>query len=283
MIPPHPRRSTQPLRTLIRDRILSGPRRFALLPLLALAPFARADGDCQALVPPDGSWSFGSSELERGYWRAESFVLSEDAGLLTVAALQMHRSDAEGWHACQEDPLPLELRVHAAGGLHPGALLESRLVEARVAALDVGPYGVGWQPVELRIELDPPLAIHEGWLALQGAGDPGCLLLWGAGAGGDGFSRLERGSGWELTPYDLNFCLAAPTCPAPGDLQLRMGASAVRLEWAPVEGAVDYRVEVATEIDGVWATLQLTGGTTRWSGLPTGEQRLFYRVVAICP
>lgn len=236
----------------------------------------------QPLIGPAANWSFGSSEQARGYLRAESFSIQADASQLRFIGVQLRRGE-QGWSVCNEDPLLLELRVYAPGPFHPGSLLESRTVTALALPADLQ-FGSGWRAVEMFVELDPPLSVHDGWISVQGTTDPTCLLLWGAGSGGDGLSRLDRGRGWEVAPYDLNLCLEAAGCPEPASLQLQLTEFDVRLDWGPVPGAVDYRVEGATVLNGPWSSLGRTAGATHWTGLGSlTSDRRFFRVVAICP
>jgi hypothetical protein len=237
----------------------------------------------QPLIPADGPWSFGNSELSRGYWRAERVQLPAPATVLAFSVLQLTRPGGGGaWQPCAEDPQPLELRIHAVDGLHPGPLLESRQLLAQ-ATLEDTRYGNGWPTLRLEIPLDPPLEAGSVWLALSGSGDPDCMLLWGAGSGGDGFSRVDRGLGWELVPYDLNLELSTPTCEAPQQLALQWFGSWISLQWAAVPEAVDYRVEQAPEMIGPWTVLGHSQGATRWNLLGGTEERRFFRVVSICP
>jgi len=258
----------------------------SILPLLAAAALlaarpAAADGDCQPVRPPAAAWSFGTSELARGYLRAGSYQTAAPAHELRATVLLLAPPDDGAWQPCDEQGPTVTLRRYALDGLHPGALLETRTLDVELLPAGLV-YGGDWEARELRAELDPPLAAGQGWLSLQGGGDPGCLLLWSAGEDGDGMSRLQRGRGWEIASSDLSFCLLGAPCPAPASLALDVDGTALLLEWPASAGAADYRVEQADEMAGPWQPLAATGGQTRLSINAPLAPRRFYRVIAVC-
>ncbi|MDP2360004.1 MAG: hypothetical protein Q8O14_04525 [bacterium] len=244
-----------------------------MLPLAAVA-------QCQSVLPPTSEWVFGTTDEARGYLRAERFQAEGPVYSIQLGLLQMAH-DPDLWQPCLEFPQQVHVQIFADNEGWPGALLLDEYQNLPV--LQPGPtYGDVAPLALLTIELDPALGLRAGWLAVAGRGDPDCLLLWGSASGGDGISCLDRGEGWELVDYDLNFCLGWQPL-APPLLSLVMTASGAMLSWTEVVGATGY--QVWRSLDG-WSYQALGAPQTSTFLLDSDANQLEkanYRVRAILP
>lgn len=77
--------------------------------------------------------------------------------------------------------------------------------------------------VEYSAALPTCCALTNGWISIQGLGDPNCVFFWHTAAG-DGFSFYDWEESTEIFPFDFGFCLTGT--PTPGACCLPDGTCA---------------------------------------------------------
>lgn len=224
-----------------------------LLLLLAAGPI-RAAQDSQNIVSPQGNWAFATSEVSRSYLRSERITVSGELQQLQFNVLMLNH-DGYNWSACDESESMLRLQIHADSLGRPGNLLFNDLLPFVCESSDV--YYGGQLELHL-VSLPVPLAgVSDAWFSISGEGQPDCLLLWGKGYGGDNYSYLDRGLGWETVPYDLSYIATYQTIQPPVlDISL-LPDGQLELSWVASGSASLFLVEQSTDGDQ-WQPLAQT-------------------------
>ncbi|MHC4698788.1 MAG: hypothetical protein ACYTFA_18830, partial [Planctomycetota bacterium] len=153
-------------------------------------------------APPGGSWLAGS-EASQGVLRYESF-----------SAVPEPICDLHWWGVnivypdeCIENPMPFEIKFYQDADGMPGAEVCSYTVDA--TGTPVG--NIGFVLYQYDILLDPCCDLTEGWVSIQGGGDPNCHFYWRSSEVGDGVHCYDSGSGIVCdAETDVSMCLTHP-------------------------------------------------------------------------
>jgi len=103
---------------------------------------------------------------------------------------------------CQESDTTFRVTLHGDAGGWPGAEVCSHTLPATRT-----PTGILYKGTELneyRMDLPEPCPLVEGWLSVQGLGDPECWFLWLSGGPGESYCEGCLAA-WEGD--DLSYCL----------------------------------------------------------------------------
>jgi hypothetical protein len=240
--------------------------------------------DCQAVSTIDDAWTFGTSEVDVD--GAGSFYNRVDrfggvAGAITDLSFDGLAlfNDGVNWVACVEDPMPFVITFYDLS-LTAVATFNADLVGVPTGNL----YGGAYETLNFSYTLSSPLALAEGFIGIQGAGDPACWFLWGSSSTGvDNSSLVDDGTGFVSQAYDLNFCLSSGiVCDAPANMAIEMLAGNAVLTWDPVPGAGSYNLYAS--LDG-YGTYTLIGNGASNTYTDVGAQaagRRFYKIAAVC-
>ncbi|MGB2986771.1 MAG: hypothetical protein WBE26_12930, partial [Phycisphaerae bacterium] len=175
-----------------------------------------AGGVRQDYCPPDSlfeqpvqtsGWSAGVSEQSLGWLRYESF-----SGVVEpICDIHWWGIDLAwdgDWVECTENPMPFEIRFYQDAGGLPGAEVCS--YTATVTGDFVMVTG-GRDLWEYDVEFDDCCDLTDGWVSIQGGGDPDCYFLWMSSDVGDASNCFDDGIAIQCGPpdhgYDLSLCL----------------------------------------------------------------------------
>jgi hypothetical protein len=148
-----------------------------------------------------GEWWAGASEVTPVNLRFESFSgITEPICDLHWWGLNLDMSGAD----CTENPMPFEVRFYEDAGGTPGAEVCSyagALVGTAVA-------DIGYDLYRYDAYFDTCCSVTDGWVSVQGGGDPLCWFWWYSSNIGD--SSHCRDSGFGIVcddTFDLSVCL----------------------------------------------------------------------------
>jgi|SaaInl8_200m_RNA_FD_contig_31_1017152_length_2856_multi_19_in_0_out_0_1 hypothetical protein len=227
----------------------------------------------------------GTAEVTQNLQRYESFA---DAGTINgmdfLGITLFHNGSA--WEGCTEDPMTFTVSFLTDNGGLPDAVVYSEVVD--ISGVATGDTFAGYPIYNFSFVPTTPFDLVNGWVSVQGAGDPDCWILWVASPYGDGSSLLSSGGAAPtVEDFDLNYCIDATpiaSCDAVTDMVIEMQSGTANLSWTATAGAVDYRI-LASEngYDGYVELVASTGGMTSYSDVgATVNNRRFYKVIAVC-
>ncbi|MCP4582839.1 MAG: hypothetical protein GY839_14610 [candidate division Zixibacteria bacterium] len=154
--------------------------------------------------------------------------------------------DGAAWSICEEEPMPFLIEFWADDGTGQpdltGPVCTYDVTLTGTYAYDFGP---DWPIYYYETDLDPCCALLDGWVSIQGMGDPNCWFLWINSDDGDMMSWLHHQDTDSLVVElsDLAFCLTPGG--GSGDFPYLPGdANMYNRGWAPmvIGGDVTYLV-----------------------------------------
>ncbi len=161
----------------------------------------------QPVHMPNDGWSAGTSEDSLGLLRYESFsgVTGEICDIHFWGLPIVLSGD---WVPCNEDPMPFEIKFYQDSAGMPGAEVCTYVLMLNKQATGLFYHSTYQFPLYYwSATLDPCCAITDGWVSIQGMGDPDCWFLWMSSGTGDGSSLFDNNGVWESYAYDNSLCL----------------------------------------------------------------------------
>ncbi len=152
--------------------------------------------------PPDGNWTFVTSDIVPGYKTADNFwdVYEPICDLHWWGTLLIYDF---GWYICFEDPVPFLIEFWNS---------LSDPAPACSYIMYVSPYDTGFLYADVYpmysfdVVLDPCCFLENGYLTIQSL-ESQCWFLWLNSPFGDGFSWQFQTDAWVENYYDMSFCL----------------------------------------------------------------------------
>lgn len=162
---------------------------------------------------PDGSWSFGTSDLDSGYRIAEWYSITGQVVELTWWGLALQFDG--GWSGCTEDPTPFTITMYEDNGGVPGA--EACSYTVNVTPVYTGVLYSGIYELVRYNAILAPCTLMEGWLVIEGGpeGDI-CWFLWGSSEEGPQLSLQYNAGEWGATDYSRALCIGGEYVPTFG-------------------------------------------------------------------
>jgi len=166
----------------------------------------------QSVMPGTGSYGASLSEVSTGYQVFDNFT---NSGIIEgIHFWGQNLVYTSSWSNCTESPMPFIITFYDDDGAgYPGAVLATYNVSLVGTPWDS--YG-GFGVYAFGSELDPALDLTgiDGWVSVQGTGDPSCWFLWanaetGLGDGcwqWDGITYNHPGGPYGEI-WDQSFCL----------------------------------------------------------------------------
>jgi len=152
----------------------------------------------------DDAWNFVTSDTGLGYLVYDNFYgLTDDICDLHFWGIDLEWSS--GWYECTKDPAQFIVTFYTDAGGTPGTVTWGPATISPIVAT-AGLYS-SYQCWYYSMQIDPCLSQTDGWVSIQGDGDPDCVLLWAASPVGDELSYQWDGTSMNLHAYDQAFCL----------------------------------------------------------------------------
>ena len=153
------------------------------------------------------SWAAGTTDEALGYIRYDSF--SDLMGRIeTVHFWGLNGYYDGGWAGCTEDPMLFNITFYEDVAGAPGAAVCDYDMWLSGTATGENFNGI-FDMYEYEAVLPTSCMLFDGWISIQGAGDPYCWFLWMGSppANGDGSSLVDDGAGITSYEHDMSFCL----------------------------------------------------------------------------
>ncbi|MCP4582879.1 MAG: hypothetical protein GY839_14815 [candidate division Zixibacteria bacterium] len=178
------------------------------------------------------------------------------------------------WNSCDEAPIEFTIQFYNDDGTGlPDIASPVCTYTMPVTGIDTYNTFAGWPIYQYDVVLPTDCNLTEGWVSIQGAGDPNCWFLWHNCLSGDGMSwqydeSADPDSMWDQAEYDMSICLTGEGSGGcfeylPGDVNMFNGA------WPPmvIGGDVTFLVNYfrgmpssnPCPLDGFWASADANG------------------------
>ncbi|MBN1213212.1 MAG: hypothetical protein JXA92_11615 [candidate division Zixibacteria bacterium] len=122
----------------------------------------------------------------------------------------MHAYSDYGWFPCSEDPMTFEIIFYIDSLSRPGRQVASRTVILDAVATGVYYYDNTFELMEYTASF-PTVSLTEGWLSIQGKGNPSCWFMWLSSRTSLDSISIQYGGGTNYMPWDFAFCLTGTT------------------------------------------------------------------------
>ncbi len=170
---------------------------------------------------PAHQWylNWGAQLVERNNPYFEADLYEDFSGIttamnrLTFWATQI-QSGGGSWISCLEDPLQVYIDIFADSSGYPGSLVCSYDLSLTGQIYDYYRWTDSTNHViyKFTAELNPYCYLPNGWIRIEGGGDPYCILGWLNSDYGNNRLLLWEDGEWTEYPFDLSLCIEQADC-----------------------------------------------------------------------